>query len=739
MPENASSDVGRLAAYERQYSRRGLLIRYARGRVANFSARQIMTLIGGLVLGTMNSPLQGVIAICIALFGEAVDCLYLRHADRLMAKGVPFPRLRIVSTFTAAFQAATISVCVIMAWLGPVTGLSPLFSGAFLAGAAINAGLVLPFHRPAAVARLSIYAATAMGLFAYDAFSSEMYSAELAMNTAGAAMLAYMVALFLQFVVKGFHRHKRSMFELTEKGRELVNSRKEAERLSLVARNANDSVIVSGPQGQILWVNDAFRRMTGYTAEEAVGQSPGDLLNSPETDPKTVEEIRDAILSGQPYRGEILNNTKDGRAIWVETNLVPVLDDAGQVEVAVAVERDITQAKIHAREMAAAREAAVEGARAKAEFLATMSHEIRTPMNGVIGMTEVLLDTPLTKEQREYTDTIRSSARALLTIINDILDLSKLDAQKVVLSTVDFDLRRCFEETLRLMRPQARGKGLTLSLEASGPLPQRVHADDGRLRQILINLIGNAIKFTETGGVTVRLSSDRWGDGYLLCIDVIDTGIGIPPDKIEQIFERFSQADAATTRLYGGTGLGLTISQELVQIMGGQIRAESTEGEGSQFCVELPVGAMKDVGKPEALGREGQVLDMEPLVGKRVLVAEDNKVNRLLMRKFLADTPVELTFAHDGRQALSCVADDPPDLVFMDMSMPVMGGIEATRRIRDLGGKQPAIVALTANAFDSDKTACRLAGMNDFLSKPVSRADLLTCMITQLGSEDRVT
>ncbi|WP_164660621.1 ATP-binding protein [Tropicibacter sp. Alg240-R139] len=733
MPENASSDAGRLAAYERQYSPNGLLIRYARGRVANFSARQIMTVIGGVVLGTMNSPWQGALVMCLALLGEAVDCFYLRHADRQLAKGVSFPKLRLISTFTAGFQAATISVCVVLAWQGPVTGLSPLFSSAFLAGAAINAGLVLPFHRPAAIARLGIYATTAVGLFAYDAFTSVVHGADLVMNTVGAAMLAYMVALFLQFVVSGFHRHKRSMFELTEKGKELINSRKEAERLSLVARNANDSVIVSGPAGEILWVNDAFSRITGYTAQEAVGRSPGELLNSPETDPKAVDDIREAILSGQPYRGEILNNTKDGRTIWVETNLVPVLDDNGQVEVAVAVERDITQAKTYAREMAAAREAAVEGARAKAEFLATMSHEIRTPMNGVIGMTEVLLDTHLTIEQREFTDTIRSSARALLTIINDILDLSKLDAQKVVLSQVDFDLTRCFEETLRLLRPQAKGKGLTLTLDVSGTLPKMVHADDGRLRQILINLIGNAIKFTESGGVTVTLSANRWGDGHLLSIDVIDTGIGIPPDKIQQIFERFSQADAATTRLYGGTGLGLTISQELVQIMGGEIRADSTEGAGSRFCVELPVGAVEDCAGHDAEWRDGPTMDLSLLAGKRVLVAEDNRVNRLLMRKFLADTPVDLSFAHDGQQAICRVEDDPPDLIFMDMSMPVMGGIDATRRIREMGGKQPAIVALTANAFDSDKAACRQAGMDDFLSKPVRRADLLACMMAQFG------
>lgn len=262
-----------------------------------------------------------------------------------------------------------------------------------------------------------------------------------------------------------------------------------------------------------------------------------------------------------------------------------------------------------------------------------------------------------------------------------------------------------------------------------------MYGDDGRLRQVLINLLGNAIKFTERGGVTLRLRSEAQDPGYLLTLEVEDTGIGIAAEKIERVFERFSQADADTTRLYGGTGLGLTISRELVALMGGRITVDSTLGQGSCFTLCLPLGSPDD----DAGQSDGQVLspaELDRLRGLRVLVADDNRVNRLLMGKFLADLPIRLDFAHDGQQAVAMTQRQKPDIVFMDMSMPVMSGIEATRQIRAAEGRQPLIVALTANTFDSDREACLAAGMDDFLSKPVGRADLFRCLLHHLPPTD---
>lgn len=356
-------------------------------------------------------------------------------------------------------------------------------------------------------------------------------------------------------------------------------------------------------------------------------------------------------------------------------------------------------------------------------------------MNGVVGMAELLSDTELSEEQRQYVSTIRSSSTALLAIINDVLELSRLDARKMELHPVNFDPKACLEETLRLLQPQARAKGLKLALETETDVPPLVHGDDGRLRQVLINLLGNAIKFTERGGVTLRVRAEAQEPGHLFVIEVEDSGIGIAADKIERVFERFSQADTDTTRLYGGTGLGLTISRELVVLMGGRITVESTLGQGSCFTLRLPLGPPGDPGADA----DAQTLspdELDRLRGLSVLVADDNRVNRLLMGKFLADLPIRLDFAHDGQQAVAMATRQEPDIVFMDMSMPVMSGIEATSQIRASKGAQPLIVALTANTFDSDRAACLAAGMDDFLSKPVGRADLFRCLLNHLPPRD---
>lgn len=721
---------------DHDYSGPSLLKRYARGRVAFFANRQLLTLAGGLLLFFTNGPLTGLAAIGIALLGEMLDCLILRQIPGWLRGGVAYDRLYALSTLTAAIQAATISVCVGLAWFGEPSHLAPLYPIAFLAGAAINAALAMPYQPAAAIARLLVYAGFAVFIYSYDALTGRSGGLILVMNAAGAVILAYVVFAFLSFANSGFRRTRRDTEALVEQSRalehinsELRHQQREARRLSLVAKHANDSVILAGADGRIFWTNDAFTRITGYTCAEVTGRLPGEFLNGPDTDPDTIRQIAAALEAGHPFRGEIQNRTKDGRHIWIDTNLVPVLDDAGQIDMVIAIERDVTAARAHASELEQARRAAEDGARAKAEFLATMSHEIRTPMNGVIGMADLLCETALDTEQTEHANTIRGSAQALLTIINDVLDLSKMDAQKLELNPVEFDLHACLKDVVQLLRPQARDKHLTLDLDLLASLPIHVCADDGRLRQVLINLIGNALKFTETGGVTIRAEAQTEGERTLASIAVRDTGIGIPQDKLAHVFERFSQADAATTRRFGGTGLGLTISRMLVTAMGGDITVTSQPGKGSCFLLTLPVEVVDTTRPVAAVPVDGS--DLRCLEGKRVLVAEDNRVNRLLIDKYLAPTPVTFSFAHDGRQAVTMTASERPDIVFMDMSMPVMNGIEATREIRTRPGPQPRIVALTANAFASDKQACLDAGMDGFLTKPLRKADLLACLVQQ--------
>jgi PAS domain S-box-containing protein len=493
---------------------------------------------------------------------------------------------------------------------------------------------------------------------------------------------------------------------------------------SLIESNI-DALMTTDPAGIITDVNKQMEALTGCTRDELIGAPFKDHF----TDPERAEAGIKLVLHEKHVTNyELTARARDGKTTVVSYNATTFYDRGRTLQGVFAAARDVTERKRVEAELEQARAMAETASRAKSDFLASMSHEIRTPMNAIIGIADLLAKTPLSEEQNKYVQIFRRAGDNLLNLINDILDLSKVEASQLELERTGFSLNDLLEKVTEMVAVRAHEKGLALVCEIAPEVPGDLVGDPTRLRQVLLNLLGNAIKFTESGEVALRVTPDA--DSSVpgaLRFTISDTGIGIPGDKLGTVFEHFTQADSSTTRRYGGSGLGLTISKRLVELMGGRIWVDSEVGKGSVFSVAVPLeiwaGAARRAVVPVGTGPEA------PLPPLRILLVEDSSDNRTITVAYLQNTPYRIDIAENGAVAHEKFTAGHYDLVLMDRQMPVMDGLTATRAIRaweQTNHRLPTpIIALTASALKGDRDKCMAAGCTAYLTKPIKQAVLL--------------
>ena len=541
----------------------------------------------------------------------------------------------------------------------------------------------------------------------------------------------------LKFKFERLLKDKNVLNSLLKKTTEDLNNAVEAlktraEELGILLSTIPALVYFKDTDLKYILVNKSFERFVNLPFYVIKGKMVEDLI--PDYKMNNYSEMeREVIQSGLPLYNIEEFIQQEEKEVWLTSNLAPFRDTEGEIIGLVGISWDITERKKHENELEYAKEQAEEGTKAKSEFLANMSHEIRTPMNGIIGMAEILKQASLGEEEQENLEILISSTRSLLSLVNDILDISKIEAGKLELEIEDFEIRKVLKDIENILYIKAEEKILDYKTFLNPNVPDFLRGDPSRLKQIILNLVNNAVKFTKKGFVHIFIDDlEEHADEVVLMIKVVDSGIGISDDGKKNLFQLFSQVDTSTTKNYGGTGLGLSIAKRLVMMMQGEIGFESKQDKGSTFwfTVKLEKCSQKIV-SPESAEKK-PVPDKKPFKMLSILLAEDNEINQKIIQYSLTNAGYKVDIANNGQEAIDMYHAGNYDLVLMDVQMPILDGFEATVHIRNIesailnGIHRTPIVALTANAMKGDREKCLDAGMDEYLSKPFTPNDLIS-------------